>query len=821
MESVAVVITVLASCFLVTSVGGAQTLRSAPVNPRYLQYRDAVMAGRAPRATPDGHGLGYIPPPFDHAGLRLKPRGERRMALPAAYDLRTIPGKLPDIRDQGPCGSCWTFGIYASLESCLRPGDTFDASENNMKNTHGGDWGHCDGGNQWLGTAYLARWSGPVAEASDPYSPASPTSPPGLPNQKQVQEVIFLPNRTGPLDNDAIKNAVMTYGAVTMAFYYDPGAYNAGTAAYYLASDLGSNHEVAIVGWDDNYSATSFASLPPGNGAFIVRNSWGIGWGESGYFYISYYDATLGYYDLSVFENAEDLPTSDVFTPFTKNYGYDPLGWCNDLGATQADTLWGANVFPSSGVEERLEAVSFYATAPNMSYEIYVYRNPTGDPITGGTLEATLTGSAVYAGYYTLALATPVTVLATDTCFSIVLKGTNPSYQWTQAFEDAYPGYSSAATAAPGQSYVSLDGATWWDLTAAWSPTANFCIKGFTNPSRPRLEWAGTTGYETDGVDPDTGDPIGGASPTTFTFKVKYTDPTGNNPLLARCVIQKKGSGTSWTDCSRTTMTLESGTIATGAIYACPMQLPDEVLKYRFLFQAADGSYVTGAPSVFQDGKPTVSGVPHLAWSGLTGFETDGVEPNSGPVGTKFKFQVKCMDSAGDAPAVAHLEVRRNGASYKTLDLVPWASGSDCLGRNYQRSLTFNKSGTYEYRYVFADASGNAVGDPTNWQSAPAITGVGAAIVTSVAAVPTAAGAQLTFSLAGAADVTATVVNLAGRPVKTIAADQPLEAGLQTLMWDGKADTGIAVPAGLYLIRVVARDADGGQSTALATVAVR
>jgi hypothetical protein len=44
---------------------------------------------------------------------------------------------------------------------------------------------------------------------------------------------------------------------------------------------------------------------------------------------------------------------------------------------------------------------------------------------------------------------------------------------------------------------------------------------------------------------------------------------------------------------------------------------------------------------------------------------------------------------------------------------------------------------------------------------------------------------------------------------------------MQTLLWDRKAESGLAVPAGLYLIRVTARDAAGGQSTALATVALR
>ena len=248
--------------------------------------------------------------------------------------------------------------------------------------------------------------------------------------------------------------------------------------------------------------------------------------------------------------------------------------------------------------------------------------------------------------------------------------------------------------------------------------------------------------------------------------------------------------------------------------------LPSEVLKYRFAFQAADGNPVAGTPSVFQEGKPSVSGAPRLCWSGKAGFETDGVDPGSGPPGTSFLFQVKCADSNGDVPTQAQVEIRRNGALWRTLDMNPWASGSDSLGRIYQCRTQINRAGAYEYRFAFADASGAATGDPTDWQSAPTIGGASGAMLASLAALPTAAGAQVSFSLTGAANVTAMVVNVAGRPIRMIAADKPLDAGVQTLVWDRRADGGLPVPAGLYLIRVTARDATGGASTALAALAL-
>jgi hypothetical protein len=335
--------------------------------------------------------------------------------------------------------------------------------------------------------------------------------------------------------------------------------------------------------------------------------------------------------------------------------------------------------------------------------------------------------------------------------------------------------------------------------------------------AEPTLEWAGTTGYETDGVDPDTGDP----NSTTFTFKAKYTDPSGNAPKRARCLIQRKDCGDSWQPCRSIALIKESGDIATGAIYSGSITLTNLVLKCRFLFKDASGAEVTGDPAGFGQGPMIVAG-PSLCWTGATGFETDGVDPESGPLGTNFKFQVEYSDSAGDEPAVAKLVVRRNGRIFRQKTMSAAPAGDLRLGKVYRTSVTFTKTGAYEYRFSFADASGNALGPPNNWTDGPTITGGSSgAALTSLAAVPTGGGAQLTFSLSSAANVTATVLNVAGRPIRTIVADRPLDAGLQTLLWDRRAGTGLAVPAGLYLIRVTVRDAEGGQTTALATVALR
>jgi flagellar hook assembly protein FlgD len=78
-------------------------------------------------------------------------------------------------------------------------------------------------------------------------------------------------------------------------------------------------------------------------------------------------------------------------------------------------------------------------------------------------------------------------------------------------------------------------------------------------------------------------------------------------------------------------------------------------------------------------------------------------------------------------------------------------------------------------------------------------------------------GAQLVVTLGSKANVTATIRNMAGRPITVL---QPglLSAGTHTLLWNGKSASGVKVPSGTYLIEVTASAADGGNTNALAAL---
>lgn len=467
-----IILVAAALIFGVTSVIAQVSL--APLNPDFLEYLKKLQESKVQMQTAEGYALGFIPPPLDLSHLAGQPifQAHELAALPSSYDLRTL-GKVTPVRDQGNCGSCWAFATYGSLESDLLPSETWDFSENNLKNTDGFDWGSCDGGNGFMSTAYLARWSGPISEADDPYNPSSNVSPPGLTSRKHLQEVLLISGRANSLDNVNIKQAVMTYGALDATMYWDNAFYNSAYSAYYYnggGTPNASNHAVAIVGWDDNFDKNKFSTIPPGNGAFLIKNSWGTGFGENGYFYISYYDTNIGSGTNLMFNGAE--PTDN----YLRTYQYDPLGWTESIGSGYNDSAWFANIFTASG-EETLKAVSFYTASANSAYEIYVYTDVTSGP-TSGSLAGTRTGTISPPGYHTIPLNSSI-FLTSGQSFSVVVKLTTPGFNYPIPVEAPVADYSSLATAQAGESYVSLDGSTWDDITLSFSDT-NVCLKAFT-----------------------------------------------------------------------------------------------------------------------------------------------------------------------------------------------------------------------------------------------------------------------------------------------------------------------------------------------------
>ncbi|MGL5153063.1 MAG: C1 family peptidase, partial [Clostridium sp.] len=204
--------------------------------------------------------------------------------FPSSYDLRTY-NRVSPVKNQGAIGSCWAFATYGSLESSLLPSTLTDFSENNLINKHGFDLGPNDGGNHQMSSAYLLRWSGPINEEDDPYTGVIHPSPNGLLPSRHVQEIRLIKSRTSPLDNDNIKQNIINYGAIHCSIGWYDVFYNDVTFSYFNHGNQDTNHAITVIGWDDNYPRERFTATPPGNGAFLVKNSWGTSFGDNGYFY--------------------------------------------------------------------------------------------------------------------------------------------------------------------------------------------------------------------------------------------------------------------------------------------------------------------------------------------------------------------------------------------------------------------------------------------------------------------------------------------------------------------------------------------------------
>jgi hypothetical protein len=89
-----------------------------------------------------------------------------------------------------------------------------------------------------------------------------------------------------------------------------------------------------------------------------------------------------------------------------------------------------------------------------------------------------VTGVMPYAGYHTVRFSG--TEVTAGKKFSVVAKVTSPDYDFPVAIEEPILGYSSAAKAVAGQSFMSNNGLAWTDVTTwrGWGKT-NVCLKAF------------------------------------------------------------------------------------------------------------------------------------------------------------------------------------------------------------------------------------------------------------------------------------------------------------------------------------------------------
>jgi hypothetical protein len=196
----------------------------------------------------------------------------------AEFDWRTLGVGL-GVRNQGSCGSCWAFASCGALEGAAAAltGQQVDLSEEDLLSCSGA--GSCAGG--WFDALEYAVRTGVAAEKDWPYS-------------GRVERAKAVPRGTkalawGYVDKDGgqpgisdLKSHLCQFGPLGIALRADSALQNYRPGTVWRSPAGQVNHAVTLIGWSDQRKA------------WLIKNSWGEGWGEKGYGWADY-SGNVGY----------------------------------------------------------------------------------------------------------------------------------------------------------------------------------------------------------------------------------------------------------------------------------------------------------------------------------------------------------------------------------------------------------------------------------------------------------------------------------------------------------------------------------------------
>ncbi|MBN1355037.1 hypothetical protein JXA40_02090 [bacterium] len=321
---------------------------------------------------------GYIPP---EGAVEVDPYMEYEPdgRYPSNFDWRDQNGTTY-AKNQGNCGSCWAFAAIGTIEHMHKIyfDEDVDLSEQWLIECNQNGMG-CGGGNTRVALNYIRDVGGAPVEACMPYRAVD-----NLPCNHSCPQISGTMGYQDINNNvDAIKNA-LAEGPVpcSVHVYEDWYAYVSG--CYEHAGDDPTNHAVIIIGWDDSQCG--------GQGAWLIKNSWGPSWGDNGFGYIKYGSCRIG-------SNSVKPMFKPVRRPFLRVDGYQVSGGSGDAfldpGETVslAVTLYNFGTLQATGVTGKLTGGSSYVTVIQDTAYFPVISKGTGQATQSPHFQVALSGA--------------------------------------------------------------------------------------------------------------------------------------------------------------------------------------------------------------------------------------------------------------------------------------------------------------------------------------------------------------------------------------------------------------------------------------------
>jgi PKD repeat protein len=407
------------------------------------------------------------------------------VSLPSSFDWRDY-GVVTNIQNQGSCGSCWAFGTIGSYESCVAVagGGLDDLSEEWLLDCN--SYGYDCGGGWW---AFGDLYDGVPLESCYPYVGSAGTCYTGCTKYHPMDTWYYVGSSSGVPSTTDMKNAMYSQGPIGAAVYVDYyfQAYTGGiftnTASYT------PNHAVILVGWNDS------------GGYWIMKNSWGTGWGENGYMRIAYGANNIGY--------AAAYGVPEIEQPPVADFSGDPT--TVQLGSSVQFTDLSTNT-PTSW------AWTFEGGTPSTSGQ----QNPTVTYNTLGTFDVTLVATNAQ-GSDTEIKMDYITV--TDTPIYCSSQGNSQSYEYIAGVAVADLDNPSGAT--PYSNFTSL--------VAHLTPggTVNVALTPGFSGSAYTENWKIWIDYNIDGDFEDSGEEVfSGSSSSTVTGNFSVPSSAGGSTRM-------------------------------------------------------------------------------------------------------------------------------------------------------------------------------------------------------------------------------------------------------------------------------------------------